>query len=115
VERAEAALARELRTDRDEVYGKARRGAGLDRTITQFYAVENEFKKKIEEKRTRAEAEENKLIQQIQEAKLFKFAQSIFRSVNWSLKNVSIVGCISPGGHHLIPKIVTSQNSQHLS
>jgi predicted nucleic acid-binding Zn-ribbon protein len=46
----------------------------LERTISQFCADENQFRKRIEERRQKAEAEENKLLRKIQDARL-KLAQ----------------------------------------
>jgi chromosome segregation ATPase len=51
----------------DEV---ARSRQVLERTISQFYAEENQFRKRIDERRQKAEAEENKLLRQIQDARL---------------------------------------------
>jgi chromosome segregation ATPase len=52
----------------------AKRKERLERTVNQFYAEENQFKRRVEEKRAHAEAEEAKLLRQIDEARL-KLAQ----------------------------------------
>jgi hypothetical protein len=55
-----------------------RRKTGLERTISHFYAEEHQSRKRIEDRRQKAEEDEKKLIAQIQKTKL-KLAQKHLR------------------------------------
>jgi predicted nucleic acid-binding Zn-ribbon protein len=78
VQAAEREMAEILQRNAKLEEDVTRRRQVLERTIAQFYGDENLSKKKIDEKRAKAEADEQKLLQQIQEAKL-KLAQKYLR------------------------------------